>query len=94
MPVDNTILGRSPMWLRKICASVDSLEDAGPDDLKQYNCYMLRLMHFPGGTFTGCVILSEPYPMTTEEWVKTVMPSRDYHGSRYGNIIWIKKVNK
>lgn len=93
MSVDNEYLGRPIEWLKHMCVLVDSLEDAGTDYLTQYNCYMLRLMHFPGGTVTGCVILSEPYPMTTEEWVKTVMPP-GYRGHRYGNIIWIRKVIK
>lgn len=90
MPVDNPYTGRSPEWLKHMCVRVDNPEDAGYAFLKQYNCYML--IHTAGDIFTQCVILSEPYPMTPEEWVKAVMPPLDYHGRRYGNVIRIRKV--
>ena len=90
MPVDNKYLGRPLEWLKHMCARVDNPEDVGYVFLKQYNCYML--IHTAGDIFTQCVILSEPYPMTTEEWVKTVMPPLDYCGRRYGNLIRIRKV--
>ena len=91
MPVaDNTYFRRPPELLKPLCLQVDSPEELLLPCLVQYNCYML--IHTAGDMLTQCVILSEPYPMTTEEWVKTVMPPLDYHGQRYGNIIWIRKV--
>lgn len=90
MPVDNSCLGRPIEWLKHMCMLVDNMKEISPVHFKQYNCYML--IHTAGDIFTQCVILSEPYPMTAEEWVKAVMPPLDYHGRRYGNTIWIRKV--
>lgn len=90
MPVaDNTYFRRLPELLKQLCLRVDSPEELLLPCLAQYNCYML--IRTARDTRILCVILSEPYPMTPEEWVETVMSSHDYRGWRCGNMIEIDR---
>lgn len=100
MPVDNVYLGRSSEWLKQLCLQCFQLSDITAEDLKRFNCY--RCEAIPDASSTNasipprlsiwCTVLSEPYPMTTEEWVKTVMSQPGYLGWRYGNMIRIRKM--
>lgn len=100
MPVDNRYNGRPPEQLKQLCVQCFQLSDVTAEDLRCFNCYRCEVnpdvsspnASIPPRLSIWCTILSEPYPMTTEEWVKTVMSSPGYLGWRYGNMIRIRKM--
>lgn len=83
--VDKEYTGRQLAELRKLCKRVVHGEPLTEEDKKKYNCYYKTTNIY---ACTNYYILSEPHPMTTQEWLE-VCDDGGYHfgGRREGNRI-------